>query len=130
MPTWRRVQESSLTGESGTVLKDAAALPGPAGIGDRLDMVFKGTTVAQGIGRAVVTATGMNTQMGSIAQMLEATKEEPTPLQKDMLSHAADTNADLIVMGAYGHSRWAERVLGDATRGLLASMTVPVLMSH
>jgi len=47
-----------------------------------------------------------------------------------MLSHAADTNADLIVMGAYGHSRWAERVLGGATRGLLASMTVPVLMSH
>ena len=47
-----------------------------------------------------------------------------------MLSHAADTSADLIVMGAYGHSRWAERVLGGATRGLLASMTVPVLMSH
>jgi len=47
-----------------------------------------------------------------------------------MLSHAADTGADLIVMGAYGHSRWAERVLGGATRGLLASMTVPVLMSH
>jgi nucleotide-binding universal stress UspA family protein len=47
-----------------------------------------------------------------------------------MLSHAADTDADLIVMGAYGHSRWAELVLGGATRGLLASMTVPVLMSH
>ncbi|MEO8804976.1 MAG: universal stress protein [Burkholderiaceae bacterium] len=47
-----------------------------------------------------------------------------------ILSHAADTNADLIVMGAYGHSRWAEFVLGGATRGLLASMTVPVLMSH
>jgi len=47
-----------------------------------------------------------------------------------ILSHAADTNAALIVMGAYGHSRWAERVLGGATRGLLASMTVPLLMSH
>jgi nucleotide-binding universal stress UspA family protein len=47
-----------------------------------------------------------------------------------MLSRAADLNANLIVMGAYGHSRWAERVLGGATRGLLASMTVPVLMSH
>jgi nucleotide-binding universal stress UspA family protein len=47
-----------------------------------------------------------------------------------MLSHAADSNADLIVMGAYGHARWAERVLGGATRGLLNSMTVPVLMSH
>lgn len=47
-----------------------------------------------------------------------------------LLSRAADMQADLIVMGAYGHSRWAERVLGGATRGLLASMTVPVLMSH
>lgn len=47
-----------------------------------------------------------------------------------MLSHAADSNADLIVMGAYGHPRWAERVLGGATRGLLDAMTVPVLMSH
>ena len=47
-----------------------------------------------------------------------------------MLSHAADSNADLLVMGAYGHARWSERVLGGATRGLLAAMTVPVLMSH
>ena len=47
-----------------------------------------------------------------------------------MLSHAADSNADLLVMGAYGHARWSERVLGGATCGLLAAMTVPVLMSH
>jgi len=53
-----------------------------------------------------------------------------TGIGEAMLSHAADSNADLIVMGAYGHARWAERVLGGATRGLLESMTVPVLMSH
>jgi nucleotide-binding universal stress UspA family protein len=47
-----------------------------------------------------------------------------------MLSRAADMDADLIVMGSYGHARWTERILGGATRGLLASMTVPVLMSH
>lgn len=47
-----------------------------------------------------------------------------------MLSRAADLDAELIVMGAYGHARWTEWVLGGATRGLLASMTVPVLMSH
>ncbi|MFM9916735.1 MAG: universal stress protein [Rhizobacter sp.] len=47
-----------------------------------------------------------------------------------MLSRACDFGADLIVMGAYGHPRWAEWVLGGATRGLLRSMTVPVLMSH
>ncbi len=47
-----------------------------------------------------------------------------------MLSRAADMSIDLIVMGAYGHARWTERILGGATRGLLATMTVPVLMSH
>ena len=47
-----------------------------------------------------------------------------------ILSHAADSSADLIVMGGYGHSRLREFVLGGATRGLLESMTVPVLMSH
>jgi len=47
-----------------------------------------------------------------------------------ILSRAADMEADLIVMGAYGHSRLRERVLGGATRTLLDSMTVPVLMSH
>ena len=47
-----------------------------------------------------------------------------------MLSRAADMSVDLIVMGAYGHSRWTERIFGGATRGLLATMTVPVLMSH
>jgi nucleotide-binding universal stress UspA family protein len=47
-----------------------------------------------------------------------------------ILSRAADTSADLIVMGAYGHSRVRELVLGGATRTLLEAMTVPVLMSH
>ena len=47
-----------------------------------------------------------------------------------LLSHAADTNADLVVMGGYGHSRAYELVLGGVTRSMLASMTVPVLMSH
>jgi nucleotide-binding universal stress UspA family protein len=47
-----------------------------------------------------------------------------------MLSRAADLDADLIVMGAYGHARWIERVMGGATRGLLDTMTVPTLMSR
>ena len=47
-----------------------------------------------------------------------------------ILSHAADIGADLLVMGGYGHTRFTERIFGGATRGLLASMTLPVLMSH
>jgi P-type Ca2+ transporter type 2C len=79
-----RVQEASLTGESEAVLKDVATLPGAVALGDQLNMVFKGTAVAQGTGHAVVTATGMATQMGAIANLLTATPEEPTPLEKEI----------------------------------------------
>jgi len=47
-----------------------------------------------------------------------------------LLSYAADSGADFMVMGGYGHSRLREFILGGVTRGILASMTVPVLMSH
>ena len=47
-----------------------------------------------------------------------------------ILSHVADSGADFIVMGGFGHSRLREFVLGGATRGILAAMTVPTLMSH
>ena len=53
-----------------------------------------------------------------------------TDVASMILSYAADSSADLIVMGGYGHSRLREFVLGGVTRGLLESMTVPVLMSH
>jgi magnesium-transporting ATPase (P-type) len=78
------IQEASLTGESEAVLKEVGTLMGPAALGDQHGMVFKGTAVAQGTGRAVVTATGMDTEMGAIAEMLEATHEDPTPLQREI----------------------------------------------
>ena len=52
------------------------------------------------------------------------------PIGEMLLSRAADLGADLIVMGCYGHGRWRELVLGGATRSILKSITVPVLMSH
>jgi nucleotide-binding universal stress UspA family protein len=52
------------------------------------------------------------------------------PVAETLLSRAADQGADLIVMGAFGHARWRERLLGGTTRGVMATMTVPVLMSH
>jgi potassium/sodium efflux P-type ATPase len=76
-----KLLEAPLTGESEAVLKDVAPLPGPVALGDRLNMVFKGTAVAQGTGRAVVTATGMQTEMGGIATLLDTTPDAPTPLQ-------------------------------------------------
>lgn len=79
-----RVQEASLTGESESVLKDVATLDEPAPLGDRRNMVYKGTAVAQGSGRGVVTATGMSTEIGGIAEMLHATVEEATPLEAEI----------------------------------------------
>ena len=79
-----KVSEASLTGESEPVLKDAHPLQAPAPLGDRFNMVFNGTSVTQGVGRAVVTSTGMATQMGQIADLLHATHEGPTPLQREI----------------------------------------------
>ncbi len=79
-----RVLEAPLTGESEAVLKDAAPLPASAALGDRLNMVFKGTAIAQGTGHAVVSATGMATEMGSIATLLDTTPDMPTPLQAEI----------------------------------------------
>ncbi len=79
-----KLLEAPLTGESEAVLKDAALLPGPVALGDRVNMVFKGTAVAQGTGRAVVTATGMRTEMGGIATLLDTTPDAPTPLQVEI----------------------------------------------
>lgn len=76
--------EASLTGESAPVAKDPAVLAAPVALGDRLNMVFKGTSVAQGSGRAVVTAVGMRSELGSIATLLDATEDQPTPLQLEV----------------------------------------------
>jgi potassium/sodium efflux P-type ATPase len=78
------VAEAALTGESEAVLKAVAALAEPAGLGDRVNMVFDGTAVTRGRGRAVVTATGMATEMGSVARLLSRTEEQRTPLQREV----------------------------------------------
>ena len=80
------VAEASLTGESEPVTKDVATIDHPTGVGDRVNMVFNGTAVTRGRGRAVVTATGMTTEMGNIARLLGTTEEHRTPLQREVAS--------------------------------------------
>jgi Ca2+-transporting ATPase len=93
-----RIQEASLTGESGAVLKEPSTLAVTAPVAERSNMVFKGTAVAQGTGRAVVTATGMRTQMGAIAKMLDSTREHPTPLQKEVARIGRTLSAAVIIV--------------------------------
>jgi Ca2+-transporting ATPase len=76
--------EAALTGESLPVEKGASPIAEEAGLGDRSNMVFSGTAATYGRGRAVVTATGMHTEMGRIAGMLEQAPAETTPLQTEL----------------------------------------------
>ncbi|MBR7926702.1 cation-translocating P-type ATPase [Aerococcaceae bacterium zg-ZUI334] len=80
-----QIEESALTGESVPVEKSIAALAAgeEAGIGDRNNMAFSSTNVTYGRGLAVVTGTGMNTEVGHIASMLSSTEKQQTPLQRD-----------------------------------------------
>jgi Ca2+-transporting ATPase len=79
-----RTNEAALTGESLPVSKGSAEVAGDAGIADRSNMVFNGTAATFGRGVAVVTATGMQTEVGRIAGMLRDAPSEPTPLQQEL----------------------------------------------
>lgn len=78
------VAEASLTGESEAVLKETRVLAEDVGLGDRVNMVFNGTSVTRGRGRAIVTATGMSTEMGTVARLLGGVEEKRTPLQREI----------------------------------------------
>lgn len=96
-----RVEEAALTGESVPVQKVAAAvLASDAPIGDRKNTAFMGTVVSYGRGRGAVIATGMRTQLGLIANMLQNVEEEQTPLQQrlDQLARVLGWGA-LIICG-------------------------------
>jgi Ca2+-transporting ATPase len=79
-----QTSEAALTGESLPVAKDTAPIVGDAALGDRHNMVFSGTAVTYGHGKAIVTHTGMQTEMGRIAGLLKTTADEDTPLQKEL----------------------------------------------
>ena len=80
-----KIQEASLTGESVPVEKDAAAVLNPdCALGDRINMAFSSSIVTYGRGQGVVTAIGMQTEMGAIAGMLEDPTEVQTPLKRKL----------------------------------------------
>ncbi|MFP5071882.1 cation-translocating P-type ATPase [Pseudonocardia nantongensis] len=129
--TWGlRVDESTLTGESVAVAKDAArVLDADAGLGDRTNLAFAGTTVVAGRARGVVVATGTATELGRITGLVVAGKPPRTPLQQAMrdLSTALATLAigfSVLVplVGALTGQPWREMVLTGLT---LAFATVP-----
>ncbi|MBL1174011.1 cation-translocating P-type ATPase [Pantanalinema sp. GBBB05] len=108
-----QVREAALTGEAQAVSKQVAvALPDDTPLGDRVNLVFQGTEVVNGRATAIVTNTGMKTELGRIATMLQEVESEPTPLQQrmDQLSQALVTGAltlvGLVVFGGIGYAAW------------------------
>lgn len=100
-----KIEESALTGESVPVDKDASFLAaGEVGIGDRINMAFSSTSVAYGRGEGVVVYTGMNTEIGKIAAMLNESEEELTPLQKRLndLGKVLGIVAVVIIVAMFG----------------------------
>jgi Ca2+-transporting ATPase len=93
-----QVDESALTGESVTVVKQTATLPdvGSTALGDQINMGFKGTAVTAGRGHGLVVATGMGTELGKVAQLLDQ-PERATPLQNRLA--AFGKRLALVVIG-------------------------------
>ncbi|MEB3281813.1 MAG: cation-translocating P-type ATPase [Lyngbya sp.] len=95
-----QVREATLTGEAAAVTKHAETqLSEDTSLGDRINLVFQGTEVVQGRGTVLVTETGMKTQLGQIASMLQSVETEPTPLQQRMsqLGNVLVTGSLLLV---------------------------------
>ncbi|MFI5015388.1 MAG: universal stress protein [Hyphomicrobiales bacterium] len=95
---------------------------------DRVELVSVGAKALKGYDQRGAAVTRHLARHG-----IDATfKHTPSvgEIGSTLLSHAADIGADLLIMGAYGHSRWREAVFGGATRSLLQAMTIPVLMSR
>lgn len=109
-----KIEEAALTGESLPVEKEALVLSKPAGeipLGDRKNMAFMSTIVTYGRGEGLVTATGMNTEIGSIARMITEEKEELTPLQKRLgdLGKALSLLSLGLCIALFGIAVWQHR---------------------
>jgi P-type Ca2+ transporter type 2C len=116
--------EAALTGESLPVAKDIEPIAAEAGLGDRHNMIFSGTAATYGRGRAVVVATGMQTQMGRIAGMLKEAPVQTTPLQKELARVGRLLGAIVIVIAVV---MIATIIVVEEVRGLAALFDVLIL---
>lgn len=103
-----KADESALTGESLSVEKKDMEIPKEVVLGDRVNMLFSGSFITYGRGTVVVTATGMETEVGRIAALLKSTKEHETPLQQSMDAFGQRISILILVICAllFGLSVW------------------------
>ncbi len=125
-----RVDESALTGESVTVEKHAAPMNGVVdALGDRLNMAFKGTTATHGRARGLVVATGMSTELGKVATLLDRDTDRSTPLQRRLAAFGKRLSlaviAICVVIFTVGVLRGESPLLMSLTAISLAVAAIP-----
>lgn len=103
-----QVNESSLTGESTNVDKNEEVISGEVPLADRANMVFSGSLVTYGRALVAVTATGMNTEIGKIASLMNAAKEKKTPLQQSLDNFSSKLAIVIILVSVlvFGLNLW------------------------
>ena len=111
-----QVNESSLTGESTNVDKNDETISGETPLGDRTNMVFSGSLVTYGRAIVLVTETGMNTEIGRIASLMNAAKEKKTPLQQSLDKFSGRLAVIIMVICAvvFGLSLWQGKTIIDS----------------
>ena len=111
-----KVDESALTGESLGVEKTEDEIPGEVPLGDRTNMVFSGSFVSYGRGSFLVTAIGMETEVGKIAKLLKTTSEKKTPLQMNLDNFGQKLSILILIFCAllFGISVFRGESIGDA----------------
>ncbi|MDT8302034.1 MAG: HAD-IC family P-type ATPase, partial [Sedimentisphaerales bacterium] len=124
-----QADESVLTGESLPVSKQTLEIDASASLGDRTNMLYKGTSITRGSGEAVVTATGMETELGKITDLVQKAEDEVTPLEKrlDMLGRKLlwVTLLFIAVIAGTGIARGKEVIQMIETAIALAVAAVP-----
>jgi Ca2+-transporting ATPase len=133
-----RAEEAALTGESAPVEKQADPLPDPGlAVADRTNLAYAGTAVTYGRGRAVVVSTGMATEFGQVARMLQDVEEGRTPLQEDLdrvgkaLARAAGVVVlVIVVLGLLRGQPWLEMILfGIALAVAVVTEALPAVVT-
>ena len=111
-----QVNESSLTGESTNVDKNDETISGETPLGDRTNMVFSGSLVTYGRAIVLVTETGMNTEIGRIASLMNAAKEKKTPLQQSLDKFSGKLAIIIMIICAvvFGLSLWQGKTIIDS----------------
>jgi Ca2+-transporting ATPase len=116
--------EATLTGESLPVSKSTLPIAEEVGLGDRRNMLYSGTSATAGRGKALVTATGMQTELGRIAGALHETPSEPTPLQKELARVGKLLGLTVVVIAVV---MIATIIIVEEVRGLAALVDVLIL---